>query len=138
MPTTEPAPRPLPAPTRVAVVDFDMPLGSMILMLLKWAIAAIPAMLVLMIIGAIAGAVLAMLLSGAASIGSVLPRGTPQAAEPASSSTPALVVTIRPTRDGWTIINDSGVDGQNCSFSIAGHAANIPALPSQKPVDVAS
>jgi hypothetical protein len=42
-------PRHRPAP--VAVVDFDMPFGSMVVFLVKWALAAIPAMF---IVGAIA------------------------------------------------------------------------------------
>ena len=37
-------PRHRPAP--VAVVDFDMPFGSMVVFLVKWALAAIPAMFI--------------------------------------------------------------------------------------------
>jgi len=131
-------PQPMPGPMRVSVVDFDMPLGSMILMLLKWAIAAVPAMLVLTVVGAIVGMVMATLLTGAASFTSVMPRGTAPAAEPTKPSTPTLVVTVRQTRDGWSITNDSSLAGQNCSLSIAGHAANIPELSREKPVIVAS
>ena len=34
-------------PARVAVVDVTMPFGSMVLFMVKWAIAAIPAVLIL-------------------------------------------------------------------------------------------
>lgn len=46
---TEP-PRPtvtVPQPVRVVVADFDMPFGSMVGFMVKWAIAAIPALLIL-------------------------------------------------------------------------------------------
>jgi predicted Zn finger-like uncharacterized protein len=41
-------------PARVVVVDFDMPLWRMVIFMVKWAIAAIPAAIILMIIGLIA------------------------------------------------------------------------------------
>jgi hypothetical protein len=34
-------------PTRVVVVDFDMPFGSMVRLMVKWSLAAIPAILIL-------------------------------------------------------------------------------------------
>jgi hypothetical protein len=40
-------------PNRVSVTDVDMPFLSMVRFMVKWAIAAIPAMLLLMILGAI-------------------------------------------------------------------------------------
>src|SRR5262245_17684552 len=46
---------------RVAVVDLDMPLGSMVTLMVKWAIAAIPALLILGAIGAIVVILLAAL-----------------------------------------------------------------------------
>lgn len=44
------------APQRVVVADIDMPLGSMVRFMVKWAIATIPAALILIILawGAIA------------------------------------------------------------------------------------
>jgi hypothetical protein len=36
-----------PTPAQVTIVDFQMPFGSMVLFMVKWAIAAIPAMLIL-------------------------------------------------------------------------------------------
>jgi hypothetical protein len=38
--------------TSVSVVDFNMPFTSIVRLMLKWAIAAIPAMLILMALGA--------------------------------------------------------------------------------------
>ncbi len=46
----EAVPRP---PERVAVVDFQMPFGSMVVFMVKWVIAAIPALLILGIVAAI-------------------------------------------------------------------------------------
>jgi len=40
-------------PTEVRVVDIDMPIGSMVGFMLKWAIASIPALLILTIAGAL-------------------------------------------------------------------------------------
>jgi hypothetical protein len=48
-PEIPPAP-PLPAP--VVVVDFQMPFGSMVLFMVKWVIASIPALLILFAIAA--------------------------------------------------------------------------------------
>jgi len=42
---------------RVVVTDFDMPFGSMVMFMVKWAFASIPAMLVL---GIVAGILIAM------------------------------------------------------------------------------
>lgn len=44
---------------RVTVRDFDMPFGSMVGFMVKWAIAAIPALIILAIVGMFASAVLA-------------------------------------------------------------------------------
>lgn len=41
---------PPPRPTRVTVVDLDLPFGSMVGLTVKWAIAAIPAVLILAVI----------------------------------------------------------------------------------------
>jgi hypothetical protein len=40
---------------QVRVIDFDMPFGSMILLMIKWALAAIPAIIILTIILTIIG-----------------------------------------------------------------------------------
>lgn len=49
------------AVTRVAVVDVDMPFGSMVTFMVKWALAAIPAMIILFAVGVALAAVLAFL-----------------------------------------------------------------------------
>ena len=36
-----------PAPQRISVVDFDMPFGRMVVFMIKWAFAAIPAIIVI-------------------------------------------------------------------------------------------
>lgn len=40
-------PKPPPEPTRIVVTDVRIPIGSMVVLLLKLALAAIPALLVL-------------------------------------------------------------------------------------------
>jgi hypothetical protein len=49
-----------PAPNRMQVIatDIDMPFMSMVVFIVKWTIAAIPAMIVLFILAGIAAAVL--------------------------------------------------------------------------------
>lgn len=51
-------------PARVTVVDVDMPFGSMVSFIIKWTLASIPALLMLMIIGAVFAAVFAGLFAG--------------------------------------------------------------------------
>ncbi len=47
----------------VSIVDVNMPFDSMVLFMVKWAIASIPAFLILLVVGALAGAVLVGYLS---------------------------------------------------------------------------
>lgn len=48
-----------PERTRVVVTDFDMPFGSMVGFMVKSAIAAIPALLILTVMGLVFGAMFA-------------------------------------------------------------------------------
>ena len=48
-PSTQPSAP--PPPQRVMVVDLDMPMGSMVGFMVKWAIASIPALLLLGLAG---------------------------------------------------------------------------------------
>lgn len=48
-------------PNRVTVVDFDMPFGSMVLVLVKLSLAVIPALAILAIFGFLVAGVLSML-----------------------------------------------------------------------------
>ena len=45
-------------PTPMRIVDIRMPFGSMVVFMVKWAIAAIPAVLILVVLGAILTGVL--------------------------------------------------------------------------------
>lgn len=47
------AQEPKEAATRVTVVDINMPFGSMVGFMVKWAIAAIPAIVILFVIGVV-------------------------------------------------------------------------------------
>jgi hypothetical protein len=53
--------------TPVRVVDFDVPFGSMVVLIIKWTLAAVPALLILAVIGAVVFAVLGGLLGGLSS-----------------------------------------------------------------------
>lgn len=48
----------------VVVTDVQMPFGSMVIFMVKWALASIPAMIILMIVGAVLGSTLGALLLG--------------------------------------------------------------------------
>lgn len=47
-----------PVMGQVKIIDFDMPFGSMVSFMVKWAIASIPAFIILFIIGFITSSVL--------------------------------------------------------------------------------
>ena len=51
------APAPKPIPTRVQVTDINMPFASMVGFMVKWAIASIPALIILFFIVGIGAAV---------------------------------------------------------------------------------
>jgi hypothetical protein len=51
-----------PAPVRI--IDIKMPFGSMVVFMVKWAIAAIPALIILATIGALLAGLLVGLFSG--------------------------------------------------------------------------
>ena len=63
--------QPPAAPHRIAVVDVDIPFWRMVAILIKWALAAIPATIVLMLIFMLVGAIFAAIFAG---IGINLPR----------------------------------------------------------------
>ena len=50
--------------THVIVMDFRMPFSSMVTFMIKWALAAIPAMIILSIIFAAVAALVSLLLTG--------------------------------------------------------------------------
>lgn len=54
-----------PQKSHVVVTDFDMPFGSMVGFMIKWALAAIPAFLILSIVGFAAFALLTGFLTAA-------------------------------------------------------------------------
>ena len=55
---------PRPARVEAVIVDFNMPFGSMVLFIIKWAIAAIPAIIILSIIWVVVVAILATMFAG--------------------------------------------------------------------------
>jgi len=54
---------PASAPVKVTVSDFDMPFRSMVGFMVKWALASIPALLILLLVGGIAFGVVAGLVA---------------------------------------------------------------------------
>lgn len=52
-------------PLRVVVVDFDMPFASMVGLMVKWTLAAIPALIILGALGLVAAAAIALIIAGA-------------------------------------------------------------------------
>lgn len=50
--------------TRVAVRDIEMPFGSMIIFMIKWALASIPAAIILMMVAGMAATMLLLLFGG--------------------------------------------------------------------------
>ena len=50
---------------RVVVVDIKMPFASMVVFMVKWAVAAIPALIILIVLGALFSSVITGLFSGA-------------------------------------------------------------------------
>ncbi len=59
---------PAPVAQRVTVIDVDMPFGSMVTFMIKWALATIPALLILAFVGALAAGAIAAFVSGTASL----------------------------------------------------------------------
>ena len=54
-----------PAPVRI--VDIKMPFGSMVVFMVKWAIAAIPALIILAVVGVLAAGILSGMIIGGSS-----------------------------------------------------------------------
>jgi hypothetical protein len=55
---------PIAASTDVRIIDIRMPFGSMVVFMIKWALAAIPAVIILFFIVALFGGLFAGLFSG--------------------------------------------------------------------------
>lgn len=53
------------SPHEVVVADIRIPFWSMVVLMVKWALAAIPAIIILIVIGAVLSAALAALFGGA-------------------------------------------------------------------------
>jgi hypothetical protein len=123
-----------PLPARVTIVDFDMPFGSMIAFMLKWALAAVPAMIILLIVAMVVSVVLGGALTALMATASFLPSGSQ--ADTESASIPPLVVTMRRSENGWQLTNDSSVSWSDCLLSIHGHSAKIGTLMGASPVQV--
>jgi hypothetical protein len=59
-----------PARTEVTVVDIQMPFGSMVVFILKWTLASIPALIILAIVGAVIAGLLGGMMAALVGIGS--------------------------------------------------------------------
>jgi hypothetical protein len=63
-----PPPTPLPTPMRVTVIDVDMPFRPMVHLMVKWALASVPALIVLVAVVSVIGIVAGTLFGGLASL----------------------------------------------------------------------
>jgi len=51
-------------PVKVVISDFDMPFGSMVVFIVKWTLASIPALIILFIVGVVLAAVFGGVVAG--------------------------------------------------------------------------
>ena len=94
----------------VVVTDIRMPFWSMVVFMVKWAIAAIPAMIILIIVGVAGAGIVSGLMSSIGSISSArhatvaMPTQTPQlpSASPAPHTTPATPIAPAPEKLAYT------------------------------------
>jgi hypothetical protein len=63
-----PPPAPLPTPMRVSVINVDMPFRSMVKLMVKWALASVPALILLVAVVSAIGIVAGTLFGGLASL----------------------------------------------------------------------
>ena len=63
-----PPPAPLPTPMRVSVINVDMPFRSMVKLMVKWALASVPALILLLAVVSTIGIVAGTLFGGLASL----------------------------------------------------------------------
>jgi len=61
-----------PSRSEVTVVDVQMPFGSMVVFILKWALASIPALIILVILAAVLAGVLGGTLAALVGMGRVM------------------------------------------------------------------
>lgn len=120
-PPTAPAPRVQPTMTRVVVTDFDMPFWSIVILLVKWAIAAIPAAIILIFIATIS----IVALGGT---GATLRSLAGRAVAMREANIKPLVVTARKAGDRIQLSTDASVDWQGCSLIWEGRGGSIPNL----------
>lgn len=132
-------PQPAPA-NRVTVVDFNMPFGSMIVFMLKWAIAAIPAMMMLIALGAFVSVLFAAAAAGmiaaARNVGAMPMSSGVSPGLPASRKD--FVVTLRPTSGGWQVFNENATTWHGCMLTLDGHDARIPAFAGSATIQIAN
>jgi len=53
-----------PLSQKVSITDVDMPFGSMVVFILKWTLASIPAMIILVVLGAVMVGIFGGLIAG--------------------------------------------------------------------------
>jgi hypothetical protein len=107
---------------RVSVTDVDMPFLSMVRFMVKWAVASIPALLILMILGAVFWGVLLGFFAGLGS--SLSPKRPDHHPSSSSGSTPSSPagdpaiaaylpkIVVQNVRVSKTQLGDSGVFGE--------------------------
>lgn len=117
---------PAPIPAAVSVVNIQMPFGSMVVFMVKWALAAIPAILILSFVGGVVAAAFYGITSG-------YERSAQTREEaPASLNT----ITFRENvGSGTTATNDSASERRDCSAQLSdGATVRLPALLAHQPI----
>ncbi len=116
-----------PPTPEVVVRDVRMPFGSMVVFMVKWAIAAIPALIILIVLGAAISAFAAGLVASLAGFGSRLAQPTEtKTASPESASSRTNAVSVSDTNEaaylgkvlvnkvkiGKSVLDEPGVFGE--------------------------
>lgn len=118
-----------------------MPFWSIVILLVKWAIAAIPAAIIVFIVAGVLVAGIGALgvLAGLGSLATRAALNTTSgrlADNGSASEGPALVVTIRPTEENsLEIRNDTDESWSGCSLTVHGRGGTIGELAAHGAVD---
>jgi hypothetical protein len=115
------------APESVVVRDVRMPFGSMVVFMVKWAIASIPALIILIVLGVLISAFAAGLIASLVGFGSLPSRpSNPKVASPSIASTHVAETSVSETAEaaylrkvlvrkvevGRSVLDEPGVFGE--------------------------
>ena len=103
----------------IAVTDVKMRFGSMVVFMVKWAIASVPALIILVVIGVACASIAAGVVGGcgATMMSSKTERSAPSSSTPSTEATQAATdyvpkVLVRNVSVGETALDEAGVWGE--------------------------